>query len=165
MAGSSGSGHLPEPPDPKSSARPHAIHLSLTPRASLLMSVATGGFAVLVAVLGWPSSAWVLLVAVLFGVEVGLLQTRALRHDPAPFLSANTALDVREALASTPAGKLAIRLQWSALLMIALAWLASGFRPLLAPLMGYAAFMCSRDLMSLPGLFELERLWRSSSCV
>ena len=98
------------------------------------------------------------LVGAVFGVGAGLLQSRALKANPAAFSAAVTAFDVRRALRATRAGTLAIALGWlCALALVGIAMLSGfGIRTIAVWFGGYAAFMLVRDLLAHHSLVAVD---------
>jgi hypothetical protein len=93
------------------------------------------------------------------GLCAGLLQARAIRHDPSKFLAAETALAVRAALASSLGGKVSIALLWLA--GAAMLWVVftSDGRAVPQTVVGsYAAFALTRELSSFHAVAALVRL-------
>ena len=140
---------------------PGQQHLTLSVRTSVIVALASGLVSIGLAVGAWPRAASVLVVGIVCGAIVGLLQARAIKQAPDTFASAATALAVRAALMATPAGKLAIWLQWLTILPLFAAWFSAGAKPAFAPIAGYAAFMCLREIASLPGLLALRHVRES----
>jgi hypothetical protein len=130
------------------------MHTTLTTRTNVLLIGTWGALAAAAVLLTRPRPLVVLLAAVAFGVAVGLLQWRSMAQAGALFRQASTAMDVRRALLSTPAGKWAIGLQWTgaAVLVAAAIWEGSAIGGVIG---GYAAFMAVREIATLRAVMQL----------
>jgi len=103
-----------------------------------------------------PKPPAVIYIAVITGGIAGLLQSRAVVGTAQDWVAANTALQLRRVLRSTPSGKYSIYLLW--LFACALVLLAFNGRPestLVTLVAGYSAFAFVRDAVVLPALLKL----------
>ena len=138
------------------------MHTTLKLRPNLLMVLAWA--AVLATCLYQGDGTGRPLVAALLlgGFAVGALQSLALSDATAGFLEANTALQVREAMRRSAAGRLAIYLHWFCVLTLVGSLLVTEVKsPLHSVLACFAAFGLTRELASLPGILALRRRCRS----
>jgi len=83
------------------------------------------------------------------GVLIGWLQRRSVRAAPDAFASAASALEVRRAFKTNPAGRAAIAASWIGGVLLVLAALAQTGSVPLVFLAGYTSLLFMRDLLSL----------------
>lgn len=134
------------------------MHKSLTPRNNLLLILVWA--AVVIAFLfasAHPNKTLMLGVGAIFGFVAGIFQLRAIQASKDKFLTATTALEVRAAMTSSTAGRLAIYtlyLVFGILLLTAFTQKEVVGFGLIA---GYAAFALVRDCIALQGCISLQR--------
>jgi hypothetical protein len=140
------------------------MHATLTPRANLrliglwlVLTVATAGF--------FPRpQLWIcFVVGAVIGTLLGGCQLQVLRISQRSLLSAKSALDVRRAMKESGWGRVYLVLFWlGSIGIIALAIFLFGSQMLVGWLAGYVSMAFVRELIALPGTFELERLEKAS---
>lgn len=134
-----------------------AKHWSLNPRTNVIL--ATAWLIVCTGIsLRFPSLRLLaaLAIGIVGGVAFGLLQSRAIRANPAAFRDADSVFAVRRAAVAVGPGAKAIRLQWLlgvALFILGLSSPPTGF---FAALAGYFAMMFVRELVSYRSLAWLQ---------
>jgi hypothetical protein len=139
----------------------HTMHTSLQPTTNMRFLVLWCAISVVASLVASPTP-WLALVAgCVQGIFAGFLQLYALRETPALFLKTRRLMDVTDALNSSRYGRFYYYVFYS---QVALQLILSLFpfreRALvtLSLLAGYSAFSFMRDLVSLRGTFELQRL-------
>jgi len=139
------------------------MHSSLTLKTNLtLMSIwATGSAVLLFMSQGQPALS--VLIGAGGGIFTGLFQTQALRSNAQSFIEAESALDVRSAMSASRSGKFALLVQWATVLSILGVFLFEGGDQYAGLLGSVALFFLTRDSMSVPGVFHLQRKHRNSS--
>lgn len=134
------------------------MHKSLQP-ASSLIALAVSATLMLIFAFGvsHPKKVLLLTVGGGLGAVAGVLQLRALGTHRDRFLSAKTALEVRQAMTASKAGLGAVYLIWingALLLFIALSQTEA---PLAGAVGGFAMFIFIREAISLRGCYDLQR--------
>jgi hypothetical protein len=135
------------------------MHTSLQPKTNMKLLAIWGIVAVAVAFIASPTP-WLLLgVGVALGVCAGIIQLRALRESSASLLSTQTLMDVRRVLSSSRSGRRYLYAFWvSMAVLFVLAFYLLRGRAFVGLLMGYSTFAFTRELLTLRGTFELQRL-------
>ena len=138
------------------------MHASLTPKNNIrLIAIFAIIFALVVAFGSVPLLPY--LIGAAFGAIGGFLQLGAIRQSHAAFLSADSALAVRRALASSASGKIYLVLFWlGAIVFVAVSVILLRERFFLGWLAAYCCFVIVRDLIALSATFELQRRASSS---
>ncbi len=133
------------------------MHGSLTPKNNIrLVAIFVIILALVVAFGSVPLLPYV--VGIAFGAIGGFLQFSALRQSHAAFLSADSALAVRRALASSALGQVYLALFWlGAIVFVAVSIILLRERFVFGWLAAYCCFVVVRDLIALPAIFELQR--------
>ena len=135
------------------------MHASLKTKTNARLIVAwTLGLCVVIAV-STPVTWITLALGCVFGLVGGTLQLNAMRVSAVQLTSATTLLEVRRALSGSPFGRAYIWAFWLsqiALLLVSVS--AYGSRAIVAMIAGYLAFALSRELVSIRGTRQLERL-------
>jgi hypothetical protein len=131
------------------------MHSTLKLQTNLIIIIACALVAVLIAVLSHPFPTIPLTAGVIFGFAAGRMQSQSIAAACEAFKSAETAMAVRHALASTPSGKRAIQMQWILfpILVGAALWNQNPF----GLIAGFAIFMCVRDLVALKAVIGLTQ--------
>jgi hypothetical protein len=133
------------------------MHANLTPKNNVRLIAISVIVLALVIVFGsvpFPLYA----IGAVFGAVGGFLQLRAIRQSHAGFLSADSALAVRRALASSASGKIYLILFWvGAVVFITISIILLRERFVFGWLAAYFCFVVVRDLIALPATYELER--------
>jgi polyferredoxin len=137
------------------------MHASLTPKNNIrLIAISVIVLALVVVFSSVPFVPY--LIGAAFGAAGGFLQLSAIRQSYARFLSADNALAVRRALASSASGKIYLVLFWvGAVVFVAVSIMLLRERFFFGWLAAYCCFVVVRDLIALPATYELER--RASS--
>ena len=138
------------------------MHASLTPKNNIRLIAIFAIILALVAAFGSvPLPPY--LIGAAFGAIGGFLQLGAIRQSRAAFLSADSALAVRRALASSASGKIYLVLFWfGAIVFVAVSVILLRERFFLGWLAAYCCFVIVRDLIALSATFELQRRASSS---
>jgi hypothetical protein len=94
-----------------------------------------------------------------FGLVGGTLQLNAMRVSAVQLTSATTLLEVRRGFSSSIFGRTYLWLFWvSQIALLVVSVWAYGSRAFVAMIAGYLAFALSRELVSIRGTRQLERL-------
>ena len=136
------------------------MHRSLRPKTSMMLLAAWGAVCLIVAINPGGGDAMFFMVGAGLGLCGGIIQLAALRQASASLVKAQTMMDVRRALSSSRFGRLYLYMFWASmlLLIVLLAVRSLLGQVLLNWLAGYASFCFVRELLTLRGAFELERL-------
>jgi len=135
------------------------MHATLTPKTNIKLIVLWAVIAVLVAIFGSPTPWLFLLLGIVLGAGAGFMQLLALRESSRPLKAAQTAMEVRRALSSSRWGKRYLFTLWFTMaLLAALGVYFLRSRWFIGQFAGYSAFAFVRELLTLRGTFELERL-------
>lgn len=131
---------------------------SLTPRSNVLLLSMWTLVLFGAGLVAWLGARWLACTTFFLGAVAGGLQTNALRESSAAFREASTAIQVRQAMTATSAGKLSIALLWVAS-AIAIIWaLAGGLgNPLAVVFAGYASFALAREIFSFAAVKHLAQ--------
>lgn len=132
------------------------MHATLKPRLNIVLIIIWAIIATILSCFGGTVPYFTLMIGGILGVLAGNLQLRAIRSSVASLHQANTAMDVRRVLISTLHGKRAIQLQWVGAASLVVAGIITK-DPLRAPIVGYFAFMCIRDICAFPGVITLNQ--------
>ena len=140
------------------------MHTSLRPRTNIWLLAVWGGVAAVVIAFASPVPWPFFAAGGITGVCLGVLQVKAFRASFQSFLASQTAMDVRRALGSSHWGRLYLWSFWAAgvaLLGVAVYLLRE--RAFVAFFGAYATFAFARELVTLRGTFELQRLSTESA--
>ena len=135
------------------------MHWSLRPRPNIWL--AAGWASIAAGVITFASPVPWLFVATGFitGACLGMLQLKALRVSAESFIASRTVMEVRHALNSSHWGRLYIRFFWVAsIALLGAAIYLLREKALVAFFSAYAPFAFARELMTLRGTLELQRL-------
>ena len=140
------------------------MHWTLRPRPNIWL--AAGWVVIAAGIVAFVSPVpWIFVLAgFIAGACLGFLQLKALRASPESFAASRTAMEVRRALVSSRWGRLYVRFFWVA--SLALIGSAIALQPgnaLIAFFAAYAPFAFARELMTLRGTYELQRLLRTAN--
>jgi hypothetical protein len=98
------------------------------------------------------------------GACLGFLQLKALRASAATFAASRTVMEVRRTLVSTRWGRLYVRLFWvTSVAAIGSAIYLQGQNAPVAFFGAYAPFALARELMTLRGTYELQRVLQKAA--
>jgi hypothetical protein len=135
------------------------VHASLKTKtnARLMVAWALGLCAVIVVS---PPVTWTTVVlGSAFGLFGGALQLNAMRVSAAQLISATTLLEVRRGFSSSVFGRTYLWTFWvSQFALLVVSVLAYGSRAFVAMIAGYLAFALSRELVTMRGTRQLERM-------
>jgi hypothetical protein len=93
------------------------------------------------------------------GCIAGLLQWRALHQSGPQLIAAESAMDVRRALQTTPWGKAYLPMFWIGNIGIVVLSLFVYREAMIGGwIAGYSSFALVREIITLPGTYELQRL-------
>ena len=135
------------------------MHSSLKPKTNIVLLVVWATLAVVSGAALTPSSMVILGVGAFLGCVVGLVQYRAMKLAGPTLIEANSLIQVRKALASSPWGKGYLYLFWSSVVvLLALGLWKFEKEILLVFLAGYSALALMRELVTLPAVFSLRSL-------
>lgn len=135
------------------------MHWTLRPRPNIWL--AAGWLVIAAGIIAFALPVpWVFVfTGFIVGACLGFLQLRALRTSAGSFIASRTVMEVRRALVSTRWGRLYIRLFWvGSLALIGSAIFVQPENALVPFFGGYAPFAFARELMTLRGTYELQRL-------
>lgn len=134
------------------------MHTTLQPKTQMVLMSIWSAVILAVLVVASPRPWLFLGIGAGFGLLGGILQLRAFRESPARFVAAKTAVEVRRAISASRFGRLYIYTFWlSQIAIFALSFFLLGGRAIVGFIGGYASFSLVRELLTLPGSYELRR--------
>lgn len=135
------------------------MHASLKTKTNARLMVAwTLGLCVVIAV-STPVTWITLALGCSFGLVGGVLQLNAMRVSAVQLTSATTLLEVRRDFSSSIFGRTYLWTFWaSQITLLVVSVLAYGSRAFVAIIAGYLAFALSRELVTIRGTRQLERM-------
>jgi hypothetical protein len=135
------------------------VHASLKTKTNARLMVAwTVGLCVVIAV-SMPVTWITLALGSASGLVGGVLQLNAMRVSAVQLTSATTLLEVRRGFSSSIYGRTYLWVFWiSQIALLVVSVWAYGSRAVVAMVAGYLAFALSRELVSIRGTRQLERL-------
>jgi len=135
------------------------MHPSLKPKTNIRLIVVWALIAVSVAVISSPIPWLFLGLGVVLGTCADFIQLLALCESSRSLLVSETAMDVRRALSSSRWGRRYLYTLWfCVVLLFLLAFYFLRSRAVVGLFASYSAFAFMRELLTLRGTFELERL-------
>jgi membrane protease YdiL (CAAX protease family) len=136
----------------------YAMHKSLTLRNNLLIILVWAAVvSAFIFASAHPNKPLMLGVGAFFGVVAGIFQLRAIQESKDKFLTAKTALEVRAAMTSSTAGRLALYTLYLVFVILLLTAFSQKEVIGFGLIAGYAAFALARDCIALQGCISLQR--------
>jgi len=126
-------------------------------RTGIVIAIISGATSVIATWWLHPRPLLGVVAGCLLGAVGGSLQRRSLAEDPSAYISASSLSAVRKVMASTPSGKRYLYWQYAALLVLLVIGFGFSELGILEVAVGYMAFICTRELVTLGALLKLER--------